>query len=137
MTTRNITTLIERNWREVYDYVRRPENLPAWASGVAQDDARLVDGELVFPAPMGDARIRFALENDFGVLDHFVLLDDGTEFYNPMRVIAHEAGAEVIFTIRQGEMNDAQFEADCTTVAADLAELKQILESSEASSPAR
>lgn len=53
--------------------------------------------------PFGPLDIRFVDRNDFGVLDHFVTTNDGRAFYNPMRVVDDDAGAEVIFTMSYPE----------------------------------
>jgi hypothetical protein len=114
---RHISVSIKRPWREVYDFARRVENLPQWASGL--DDS------------IGKLRIRFAPENVFGVLDHDVtIVDSGATFYNPMRVTANGDGSEVSFTLFKLEgMSASQFAADAETIAKDLAKLKQLLES--------
>lgn len=61
-------------------------------------------------------------------MDHDVTLPSGTTVNNPVRVIAHPDGAEVIFTVSQIELTDDEFERDCRMVADDLARLKRILE---------
>ena len=70
---------IERPWVEVYAYVARPENLGAWASGIAKD-----------------AKVRFVEPNRYGVLDHYVSVGGGAETYVPMRVFPNGEGAEVL-----------------------------------------
>ena len=47
---------------------------------------------------------------------------------NPMRVLAHPDGSEVIFTIRQSELADEEFERDTKMVEVDLDRLKQLME---------
>lgn len=57
------------------------------------------------------------------MLDHTVVAPDGTRTENPMRVVTHPEGAEIIFTLRRGELSDADFEADAAAVEADLERL--------------
>jgi hypothetical protein len=84
----------------------------------------------VAEAPAGQVRIRFTGRNDFGVLDHHVILATGAEIYIPLRVIANGTGAEVTLTLfRLPEMTDAVFARDAEWVAKDLAALKALLES--------
>lgn len=67
--------------------------------------------------------------NQHGVLDHWVTLDTGERFYNPMRVIADGARCELVFTLRrQPGMSDTDFDRDAAAVAADLAAVRRLLE---------
>jgi uncharacterized protein YciI len=126
--TRHLDIAIARPVAEVYDYVRNPETLPAWAAGLGAA-VQLVDGQWIAESPMGRVVVAFAPRNDFGVLDHDVTLPNGETVRNPMRVIAAAGGALVVFTLsRQPGMSDADFAADAATVSADLARLKGILE---------
>ena len=78
---------------------------------------------------MCSSDLRFAPPNDLGVLDHDVVLPDGTTVTNPVRVLADGDGSEVVFTLRrQPGVDDAAFEADAAAIAADLATLKRVLE---------
>ena len=73
--------------------------------------------------------VRFVPVNEYGVLDHDVVLPDGTSVTNPLRVLADGAGSEVVFTLRRRpEMSDEQFAADTSAVQADLARLRDLLE---------
>jgi hypothetical protein len=127
--SRHISTVIARSRDEVYDFAREPRNLPRWAAGLAQGEVeRTADGDLVVDSPMGRIGVRFAPRNDLGVLDHDVTLPSGEVVHNPLRVLAHPEGAEVVFTLRQGAASDAAFERDAALVAADLARLKALLE---------
>lgn len=78
---------------------------------------------------MGLVSVRFAPPNDHGVLDHDVVLPDGVTVNNPMRVVAHPHGAEVLFTVRQSNRTDEEFARDCRAVAEDLARLRTLVES--------
>jgi hypothetical protein len=118
--SRHLCVDISRAPDEVYDYTSDHTNLPNWASGIG-DSIELVDGEWL--------TIRFAEPNALGVLDHTVTLASGETFYNPMRVIQHGTGSEVIFTLRRSDdQSDDEFEADAATVLADLHSLKALLE---------
>lgn len=104
----HISEFITRNPVEVYKYASNPDNLLMWAAGITPD-----------------MQIRFATQNYYGVLDHWVTVN-GRTFYNPMRVIEHGAGSEVVFTLRGDPEIDP---ADEAAIIADLATLKSILES--------
>ena len=78
---------------------------------------------------MGKIEVFFVPENPYLVLDHNVRLSDGTTFNNPMRVIAHDTGCEVVFTLRrQAGRPDEDYEADARAIHTDLATLKRLLE---------
>ncbi len=57
------------------------------------------------------------------------MLESGASVFVPMRVVANGDGSEVVLTLfRQPGMTDAQLSADADTVAADLRELRRLLE---------
>jgi len=127
MTSRIIHISIERDWREVYAFMADHERMPLWATGLSSGLTR--DGDdWIAPGPLGNARVRFAADNEFGVVDHLVTLDNGAQINNALRVVPNGEGAEVMFVLlRQPEMSDAQFAEDAEWVERDLAALKSIL----------
>ncbi|MBB4188178.1 SRPBCC family protein [Sinorhizobium terangae] len=129
MATRIIHTSIARDWREVYAFMADHEKMPLWASGLSSGLSR--DGDdWIAPGPLGNARVRFAPDNDFGVVDHLVTLESGLTVHNALRVVPNGDGAEVMFTLlRQPGMSDEQFADDAAWVEKDLAALKSIMES--------
>ncbi|MGF6350349.1 SRPBCC family protein [Variovorax sp. W2I14] len=108
-----------------------PMRLPDWASGLAKS-ALLPQGDhwIVRTPESGDARMRFAPTNDFGVLDHWVAPEGVPEVYLPFRVIGVAPDAcELQFTLlRQPHMDNAAFERDAAWIARDLQALKRLLE---------
>jgi hypothetical protein len=124
----HLSNYIERPAAEVYAYVVNPANLPNWATGLSGSIEQR-DGRWFAESPMGEVEVAFAPENPYFVLDHDVTLPDGTTFNNPMRVIAHGAGCDVVFTLhRRSDQSDEDYEADATTIRTDLATLKRLLE---------
>ncbi|MBY8881461.1 SRPBCC family protein [Actinacidiphila acidipaludis] len=127
-TSRHISAWIARPAAEVYEFARRPSNLPSWAAGLGTS-VEEVDGRWVADSPMGHVVVSFAPPNDFGVLDHDVTLPSGETVSNPMRVVPDDGGSEVVFTLRRRPgMSDDDFARDAAAVAADLATLKALLE---------
>lgn len=128
--SRHISICIDRTVADVYAYASDPANLPAWAHGLGGSIEKVEDQWVAESSLMGRITVSFAPRNTLGVLDHDVTLPSGETFYNPVRVIASGTGSEVVFTLRrQPEMSDADFERDAGTVAADLARLKEVMES--------
>jgi hypothetical protein len=125
--SRTLSVSIARRPREVYAYVSDPRNLPCWAAGLCTSIAKSGDAWIA-QTPQGPATLRFAPDNDLGVLDHYVTVA-GTEIYMPIRVLANETGSELSLTLfRLPEMTDEKFSADAALVERDLATLKKILE---------
>ena len=80
---------------------------------------------------MGHIVVRYAPPNPYGVIDHDVILESGDTFHNPVRVLPHDHGAEVVFTLRrQDGMSDADFDRDSQAVLADLMALRDRVEAS-------
>ena len=124
----HLTVLIDRPADAVYRYASDPANLPAWAAGLASG-IREERGRWFADSPMGDVEVAFVGTNELGVLDHEVVLPDGTVTLNPLRVLPYGEGAEVVFTLRrEAGGGDGAFTADADAVRADLAALKRILE---------
>ncbi|SEQ48395.1 Polyketide cyclase / dehydrase and lipid transport [Microlunatus flavus] len=122
------SVVVHRPVAAVFAYAADPDHLPRWASGLAQSEVRR-DGEtLLVGSPMGDVRVRFVGPNPYGVLDHEVTLPDGSATLNPFRVLSHPEGSELLFTVRQGALSDADLERDAATVQADLERLRDLLE---------
>jgi uncharacterized protein YndB with AHSA1/START domain len=130
-TTRHLGERIARPAAEVYRFVADPANLPRWSSGLGSAIEQ-VDGEWLIETPDGPLRFEYVEANDFGVLDHRVTFPSGDTFYNPMRVVPYDDGAEITFSVRRfGDVSDADFERDVAAVAADLAKLKEVLEAGD------
>jgi len=126
--SRTLSVRVDRSSDDVYDFVAQPANLPTWAAGLGTSIA-LVGGEWIADTPQGPAKVRFAEQNTFGVLDHFVSAEPGIEVYIPMRVIANGHGSEILFTLlRLADMSDATFAEDAAAVERDLKALKLLLE---------
>ena len=133
----------------VYALAADPDLLPRWAAGLAAGPIRHEGGALVVDSPMGEVRVRFVGRNDLGVLDHDVELPDGTVAHNPLQVLPHPDGAEVVFTLRTRETgggarevgagerasagdqidDDDEARRDAEAVADDLERLKALAES--------
>ncbi len=126
MRSRHISVVIAATKDEVYTFAADADNLPRWAAGLASGIRR--EGDLLITqSPMGEVTVRFAPPNPFGILDHDVTLPDGTVVANPLRVIEHPDGAEVVFTVRQRDLSDDDFEADCAAVEGDLEALRYVV----------
>jgi hypothetical protein len=130
LEVQTISISIERDWRQAYETIWRPQAFPGWASGLSNASLRQAHDRWIAQGPNGPITIRFTGHNEFGVMDHVVELDDGVQVYVPLRVIQHGAGAEVLLTLfRQPDMSDVKFAADADWIRRDLQALKALLES--------
>ncbi|WP_153503673.1 SRPBCC family protein [Cumulibacter manganitolerans] len=129
MRSRHLSCVVAASPEAVYRYAADPDNLPRWAAGLAAAEVRRDGDDLVVCSPMGEVRVRFVPRNDHGILDHEVVLPTGERVLNPMRVVAHPHGAEVLFTVRQLGMTDEELERDAAAVERDLDALRRIVES--------
>ncbi|WP_282851743.1 GNAT family N-acetyltransferase [Gulosibacter sediminis] len=129
--SRHLSEIVHASPRAVWNFASDPDNLPRWAAGLAQAPVRRRGEQLVVDSPMGEVTVEFVGANDLGVLDHVVTLPSGEAALNPLRVLEHPAGAELVFTVRQRDMTVAEFDRDCAAVAADLARLRTLVESSD------
>ncbi len=129
LESRTLSISIDRNWREVYDAVWRPQDFPKWASGLSTSPLEPDEGGWWrTQGPAGPIRIRFTDHNAFGVMDHHVDPGSNAEIYVPLRIVANGEGAEVLFTLfRQPGMSDEIFATDADWIARDLAALKAVV----------
>ncbi|MGQ0657800.1 MAG: hypothetical protein ACT4NU_06855 [Chromatiales bacterium] len=96
------------------------------------------EGKWIVETPDGPMRIKFAQQNEFGVLDHCVSLAPGLEISIPMRVVPNGSGSEVMLTLFQlPDMSDEKYAEDIGLVERDLRTLKSVLEGTDPLSPNR
>lgn len=128
MSAKIVHISIDRDWRDVYDFASKPENMPLWASGLAS--GLEPDGEdWIATGVLGTVRVSFVPPNEFGVLDHTVTIESGLRVYNALRVVPNGDGCEVMFTLlRLPGMTNEQFAADAAHVRKDLEALKNLME---------
>ncbi len=128
MRSRHVSRVIAASPAAVYAYASNPDNLPTWAAGLARNEVVRDGDRLLVDSPMGRATVMFSPDNEYGVIDHDVRLPSGEVVTNPVRIIAHPDGAEIIFTIRQLGLSDEQFDRDTAAVEQDLDTLRRLLE---------
>ncbi|MDH3012216.1 MULTISPECIES: SRPBCC family protein [Gordonia] len=126
MRSRHVSTVIGASADLVYDFVSDPGNLPKWAAGLASSEVVRRGDDLLAESPMGTVTVRFVPRNTLGVVDHDVILPNGDTVHNPLRVLPHPEGAEVVFTLRQLAMSDAEFDQDTRMVEEDLERLRAL-----------
>jgi hypothetical protein len=125
---KHLSVSIPQPFARVNAFLSDPANWTHWASGLGEMQFDAVTGAWTAQQESGVVTIDFTPPNAFGILDHRVMLPDGSEVVVPMRAIANGDGTEVIFTLfRQLGMDDATWERDEDWVKGDLEKLKQNL----------
>lgn len=124
---KHISISIDRPAGEVYQFASNPENFSKWVAFIKTLTRRGDFWEAT--TDIGDIKIKWPGQNDFGIMDHTVTLANGETVANPMRVVANGDGCEFMFTLfRMPGRTDQEFEGDAKAVMADLKKLREILE---------
>ncbi|MFB2580296.1 SRPBCC family protein [Herbiconiux sp. P15] len=139
----HLSQSIDATPAEVAAVAGDPAHLPRWAAGLSAGirweptapggggeavagppDGSGGGGRWVAESPMGVVEVRFTGAVDEGILDHDVVLPDGSVTHNPLRILPNDGGSEVVFTLFQlPGTSDEAFAADARLVQADLARL--------------
>jgi hypothetical protein len=128
MKSKTVNISIKSDTKTVYEFLLNLENLPKWAPSTFPS-IKEVNGEWLVDTPHGQNKVMLTEKNNFGILDHRVLLTSGVEVYVPMRVIENGDGSEVMLTVFQTpEMTDEVFDEDIKMVEKDLNQIKTIIE---------
>ena len=126
---RHISRTIDRDPAEVAAFAGDPAKLPLWAAGLSSG-IRRESGRWIADSPMGVVEVRFTGETALGILDHDVVLPDGSVVHNPLRVLRNDRGSEVVFTLfRLPGVSEEDFDRDAAMVREDLERLRRQLES--------
>lgn len=128
MQSRHPSVVIAAPPAVVSAFIRDPGNLPRWAEGLATMPVRVESDDLVIDTSMGEMRVRFVTDNPWGIVDHDVTTPGGVTQNNPMRVLVHPQGSEVVISVRQLALTDEEFDRDCAQVQSDLERLRALLE---------
>lgn len=125
---KNISISINKPADEVYQYASAPENFPLWVEFIKSMTKEA--GNIWFAeTDLGNIKIEFVPENEFGIIDHLVTLPDNSTVNNFMRVIANGKGSELVFTLFwMPDRTEEEFNQDAKLVESDLKKIKQILE---------
>lgn len=133
LEARTVTETVAVSPDAVYEFARKMENLPQWASGLAAG-VTLENGEWFTQSPMGKVKVEMAPRNDFRVLDHDVTLPNGVKVHNALRVTpALEDSVLTFVVLKMPGTTEEDFAKDVAHVTGDLQKLKKLLESRQAS----
>ncbi len=123
------TVYISASPAKVFEFVRVPENQPAWAVNFVRSTRPTAGGRYVMDTPAGAMVYRVEADPKRGTID-FIFDSPGGDSTLPARVVPHGAGAIFTFTItRTPEMNDQAWEGGMRGIDEELEHLKRLLES--------
>jgi hypothetical protein len=127
--SRHIAVLVDRPDAEDFAYASDPAHPPDWVPRLCTSITWVGD-HWATESAIGSVIVSYAPPEPHGVIDHDVVLESGGTFHNPVRVLPHDDGAEVVLTLRrQTGRSEADAEVDSAAVLADLVSLKDLLDS--------
>ena len=122
------TISVDRDWRVVYEFLARPENLPTWAIHFCRD-IRPAGHRWLVETPAGPVHMKVMASPLCGVVDFHLSPAPGVELVAASRVIPNGDHAELLFTqFRPPEMTVSQFDGQVSALQEELCVLKSILE---------
>src|SRR5438876_10427587 len=112
MVSRTMTVVLEAPSADVFAFLSRVENLPAWATDFARE-LKYDNGRPKVVNGLGEFYFRIVADPDTGVIDMFAGPDEGEMAIFPTRVIelAPEKCAYTFTMFKSPEMTDDLFEA--------------------------
>lgn len=128
MRSRHLSVVIYAERDAVYAFIAGPKPCPSRRRDWRRRRCGAMAATSSWTLAMGEVRVRFVPKHAQRVADHDVRLPDGTVVTNPLRLLTHPHGSEVVFTVRQLAMSDADFARDYASVEQDLVRLKAIVE---------
>jgi len=127
--TRSVT--IAAGPRDVFAYVARPENLPAWAPAFAES-VRAEDDYWIATTAKGETRFALRADEAYGIVDFLGLISaDAYALRAPTRVVPNGPNdSEYLFTIFQAPReSEESFAGRLSVLCDELAVLRDLLES--------
>lgn len=119
---------IDRPPAVVYAFAGNPANLSQWAAGVGGHLTQ-EEGQWLVHTATGQARLTFAADNTWGVMDHTLTFPDGSVVQVPMRVATNGTGSTVTLVLyRMPSVKEQAFEQEADLALNDLKTLKSLLE---------
>jgi hypothetical protein len=127
--SRTISIPIYRSYEEVYDFLAEPRNFPSWASNLGADFVQIGENDWATTTRSGRVILRFAPRNEYGVLDHQLILEGKAPISTPMRLIENDEGCEIIYTqFQRPGMSPEAFASEVEWVTSDFEALRSLLE---------
>lgn len=125
---KTISISINKPADKVYEFASKPENFPIWVEFI-KSMTKESENLWLAETDLGNIKIQFVPKNEFGIIDHLVILPDSSTVNNPLRVIENGKGSELVFTLFwMPNRTEEEFNQDAKLVENDLTKIKTILE---------
>lgn len=127
METRTATTILAAPKEEVFAYLSRIENLPAWATEFARE-LRYEDGKATIVNGLGEFRFAIQADPETGVIDMYAGPSEDELGLFPTRVVGLPGGATAFtFTMFQAPgMPDELFESQYRSLLRELENVRAL-----------
>lgn len=127
MESRTVTTILAAPKEQVFDYLSRTENLPAWATEFARE-LRYEDGKAKVVNGLGEFYFAIDADAETGVVDMYAGPSEDELGLFPTRVVGLPGGASAFtFTMFQAPgMSDELFETQYESLLRELENLRSI-----------
>jgi hypothetical protein len=121
MESRTVTTILAAPKEQVFDYISRVENLPAWATEFARE-LRYEDGKAKVVNGLGELYFTIEADAKTGVIDMYAGPTEDELGLFPTRVVGLPDGASAFsFTMFQAPgMSDELFESQYRSLLREL-----------------
>jgi hypothetical protein len=127
METRTATTVLPAPKEQVFDYLSRIENLPAWATEFARE-LRYENGKAKVVNGLGEFYFAIEADPDTGVIDMYAGPTEDELGLFPTRVVGLPGGASAYtFTMFQAPgMSDELFQSQYESLLRELENLRAL-----------
>jgi hypothetical protein len=127
MESRTVSTILAAPKEEVFAYLSRVENLPAWATEFARE-LRYEDGKATIVNGLGEFRFAIQADPETGVIDMYAGPSEDELGLFPTRVVGLPGGATAFtFTMFQAPgMPDELFESQYRSLLRELENVRTL-----------
>lgn len=127
MESRTVTTILAAPKEEVFAYLSRVENLPAWATEFARE-LRYEDGKATIVNGLGEFRFAIQADPETGVIDMYAGPSEDELSLFPTRVVGLPGGATAFtFTMFQAPGMPAElFESQYRSLLRELENVRAL-----------
>ena len=127
MESRTVTTVLAAPKEQVFDFLSRIENLPAWATEFARE-LRYEDGKAKVVNGLGELYFTIEADAETGVIDMYAGPTEAELGLFPTRVVGLPDGASAFsFTMFQGPgMSDELFESQYRSLLRELENVRAL-----------
>jgi hypothetical protein len=135
MITRTVTAVLDAPSADVFDFLSRVENLPAWATEFARE-LKYENGKPKVVNGLGEFYFRIDAHGDTGVIDMFAGPDESEMAIFPTRVVelAPDKCAYTFTMFKASQMSDDLFDSQHRSLLREFENIRALFSPAAASS---